>query len=60
MFPPSEWDELIADHASPNVLLVAVDDSDRIVGFTAAHPADGELYLLFRGRSYSPVRRPRQ
>ena len=28
MFPPDEWDQLIADHAPPNVLLVAVDELD--------------------------------
>ena len=31
----------------PNVLLVATEAAGTIVGFAAAHPADGELYLLF-------------
>src|SRR5207248_3796324 len=34
MFPPDEWDQLIAEHAPPNVLLVAVDELDEVVGFT--------------------------
>jgi ribosomal protein S18 acetylase RimI-like enzyme len=47
MFPPQEWDKEVADHAPPNVLLVAVDESGLVVGFVAVHPADGELFLLF-------------
>lgn len=47
MFPPSEWDELLDEHQPPNVLLVAVNEEHRVVGFTAVHPADGEMYLLF-------------
>jgi ribosomal protein S18 acetylase RimI-like enzyme len=47
MFPPEEWDKEVADHAPPNVMLVALDESSAIVGFVAAHPADGELFLLF-------------
>ncbi|HEY6748975.1 MAG TPA: GNAT family N-acetyltransferase [Mycobacteriales bacterium] len=47
MFDASDWDRLVADHAPPNVLLVAEDGAGRVVGFTAAHPADGELFLLF-------------
>ena len=46
MFPPDEWEKTVADHAPPNVLLVAVDGRD-VVGFTAAHPREGELFLLF-------------
>ncbi|MFL5868419.1 MAG: GNAT family N-acetyltransferase [Thermoleophilaceae bacterium] len=37
----------MAEHAPPNVLLVATDPAGRIVGYTAAHPEDGELFLLF-------------
>jgi ribosomal protein S18 acetylase RimI-like enzyme len=47
MFPPDEWDKVVADHAPPNVLLVAVDERGEIVGFTAVHPPEGEMYLLF-------------
>jgi ribosomal protein S18 acetylase RimI-like enzyme len=47
MFPPDEWDKEVADHAPPNVMLVAVEESTAIVGFVAAHPAEGELFLLF-------------
>jgi ribosomal protein S18 acetylase RimI-like enzyme len=47
LFPASEWDQLIADHGPPDVLLVAVDDLAHVVGFTAAHPGDGEMFLLF-------------
>src|SRR5438552_13260727 len=47
MFPPAEWDKLVADHAPPNVLLVAIDELDDIVGFTAVHPREGEMFLLF-------------
>jgi ribosomal protein S18 acetylase RimI-like enzyme len=47
MFPPDQWDNLVADHASPNVLLVAIGDVDDVIGFTAVHPRDGEMFLLF-------------
>jgi ribosomal protein S18 acetylase RimI-like enzyme len=47
MFGPDEWDRLVSDHAPPNVLLVAADQAGRVVGYAAAHPADGELFLLF-------------
>ena len=47
MFPPEEWDKEVADHAPPNALLVAVDELQRVVGFTAVHPGEGEMYLLF-------------
>jgi GNAT superfamily N-acetyltransferase len=47
MFGPDDWDRLVADHLPPNVLLVATDQAGRVVGYTAAHPEDGELYLLF-------------
>ena len=35
------------DHAAPNSLLVAVDANDTVIGFTAAHPHDCEMFLLF-------------
>jgi len=47
MFTPQDWDRLVADHAPPNILLVAADHDGKIVGYTAAHPSDGELFLLF-------------
>jgi ribosomal protein S18 acetylase RimI-like enzyme len=47
MFPPEEWDNVVKQHAPPNELLVAVDDSQQVIGFTAVHPAEGEMYLLF-------------
>ena len=47
MFTPEDWDRLVAEHAPPNVLLVATDHAGRILGYAAAHPADGELFLLF-------------
>ena len=47
MFPPDEWDKLVAEHAPPNVLLVAIDELHDVVGFTAVHPREGEMFLLF-------------
>jgi ribosomal protein S18 acetylase RimI-like enzyme len=47
MFPPEEWDELVIEHAPPNALLVAIDEASNVVGFTAVHPQEGEMFLLF-------------
>jgi ribosomal protein S18 acetylase RimI-like enzyme len=47
MFPPEEWDKLVAEHAAPKRLLVAVHDMRQIVGFVAVHPPTCEMYLLF-------------
>jgi len=47
MFTPQDWERLVADHMPPNVLLVAVDETEGVVGYTAVHPADGEMFLLF-------------
>ena len=47
MFTSKDWDDLVANHAPPNVLLVATDAKNRVIGYAAAHPADGELFLLF-------------
>jgi ribosomal protein S18 acetylase RimI-like enzyme len=47
IFTPEDWDQLVADHAPPNVLLVATNQAGQVVGYTAAHPDDGELFLLF-------------
>ena len=47
MFTPEDWDQLVADHAPPRVLLVATGRTGQVVGYTAAHPDDGELFLLF-------------
>ena len=47
MFTAQDWEQLVADHQSPNLLLVAVDEADGVVGYTAAHPQDCEMFLLF-------------
>jgi ribosomal protein S18 acetylase RimI-like enzyme len=47
MFPPEEWDTLVAEHVPPNALLVAIDEADWLTGFVAVHPSQGEMYLLF-------------
>src|SRR2546421_743944 len=47
MFEPADWDRLVADHAPPNLLFVATDESGSVIGYSAVHPADGELFLLF-------------
>jgi ribosomal protein S18 acetylase RimI-like enzyme len=45
--PPEEWDKTVIEHAPPNVLLVAIDESGNVVGFSAVHPREGEMFLLF-------------
>jgi len=47
MFSPEEWDNVVIEHAPPNGLLVAIDETGNLIGFTAVHPRDGEMYLLF-------------
>jgi ribosomal protein S18 acetylase RimI-like enzyme len=47
LFTPQDWDRLVAEHAPPNVLLVAVDDADSVVGYAAVHPEECEMFLLF-------------
>ena len=47
MFTSEDWVQLVADHMPPNVLLVATDEAGVVVGYAAAHPDDGELFLLF-------------
>jgi ribosomal protein S18 acetylase RimI-like enzyme len=47
MFTSEDWEQLVANHLPPNVLLVAVDELERVVGYTAVHPEDGEMFLLF-------------
>src|SRR5438552_18056919 len=47
MFAPKDWDQLVAEHAPPRVLLVATDRAGRVFGYTAAHPEDGAMFLLF-------------
>jgi len=47
MFAPEDWNQLVASHAPPKVLLVATDRTGHVVGYTAAHPDDGEMFLLF-------------
>src|SRR5919201_212432 len=53
MFTSGDWDQLVADHVAPNVLVVAVDETGRVVGYTAAHPADCEMFLLFVHPAYA-------
>ena len=53
MFTPQTWDRLVADHLPPNVLLVAVDETGGVVGYTAVHPGDGEMFLLFVHPGYA-------
>jgi ribosomal protein S18 acetylase RimI-like enzyme len=47
MFPAREWDEVVSSHAPPNALIVATDANGQVLGFTAVHPEDGEMFLLF-------------
>jgi GNAT superfamily N-acetyltransferase len=47
MFTPQDWERMVADHLPPNVLLVAVEETEGVVGYAAVHPADGEMFLLF-------------
>lgn len=48
MFTHEQWNQLVADHAPPNILLVAgSDEHDKVLGFVVAHPHDGELFMLF-------------
>jgi GNAT superfamily N-acetyltransferase len=53
LFTPQDWDQLVADHAPPNALLVATDLEHRLIGYTAVHAADGELFLLFVDPAYA-------
>ena len=52
LFGAEHWDQLVADHRPPNVLLVAVDEAGSVAGYAAAHPSDGELYQLFVDPAY--------
>jgi ribosomal protein S18 acetylase RimI-like enzyme len=53
MFAPKDWDNLVADHAPPRALLVATDQAGQVLGYTAAHPEDGEMFLLFVHPAYA-------
>ncbi|HEY2639367.1 MAG TPA: GNAT family N-acetyltransferase [Streptosporangiaceae bacterium] len=53
LFTPEDWDQLVADHLPPNVLVVAVDETQGVVGYTAVHPEDGEMFLLFVHPGYA-------
>jgi ribosomal protein S18 acetylase RimI-like enzyme len=53
MFTAQDWDRLVAEHLPPNVLLVAIDETGGVVGYTAVHPADGEMFLLFVHPAYA-------
>jgi ribosomal protein S18 acetylase RimI-like enzyme len=52
MFDPEDWERVVAAHAPPNALLVATDSSRRILGYSAVHPGDGEMFLLFVHPNY--------
>ena len=47
MFPPEEWDKVVIEHAAPNALFVAVDEDGEVVGFSAVHSRECEMFLLF-------------
>jgi ribosomal protein S18 acetylase RimI-like enzyme len=47
MFPPEEWGEVVIEHAPPYALLVPIDEQGNLIGFTAVHLRDCEMYLLF-------------
>lgn len=53
MFAPEDWDQLVVDHGPPKVLLVATDRAGQVVGYTAPHPNDGEMFLLFVHPAYA-------
>jgi ribosomal protein S18 acetylase RimI-like enzyme len=53
MFPPEQWDKLVAENAPPNSLLVAVNELHEIVGYVAVRLKKGELYLLFVHPEYA-------
>jgi len=53
MFTSQDWDQLIADHLPPNMLLVAAGETNSVVGYTAVHPGDGEMFLLFVHPGYA-------
>ena len=53
MFTSDDWEQLVADHLPPNVLLVAVDDTERVLGYTAVRAEDGEMFLLFVHPAYA-------
>jgi ribosomal protein S18 acetylase RimI-like enzyme len=47
MFPPDEWDKLVIEHAPANELLVDIEEPGIVVGFTAVHMRQGEMFFLF-------------
>ena len=42
----------MTDHAPPTALLVATEQAGTVLGYTAAHPEDCEMFLLFVDRAY--------
>ena len=46
LFTPSDWKQLVAEHAPPNLLLVAVDETG-VIGYAAVHAEQCEMFLLF-------------
>ena len=47
MFSARDWDQLVADHAPPDALLVATDAGHGVIGYVAVHTEAGEIFLLF-------------
>jgi GNAT superfamily N-acetyltransferase len=47
MFSAQDWDQLVADHAPPDALIVATDAAHGVIGYTAVHTEAGEMFLLF-------------
>jgi hypothetical protein len=60
MLPPKAWDGVVSEHASSSALLVASHDVGELSGFTAVHPAEGKLRLLFCPSARSRSRRRRR
>ena len=44
MFSPEEWDIVVLDHLLPNALLVAAEPPGKVIGFTAVHPQESEMF----------------
>jgi GNAT superfamily N-acetyltransferase len=47
MYSARDWDQLVADHAPPDALLVATDAGHGVIGYVAVHTEAGEIFLVF-------------